>query len=123
MADELTHFVALVVPASLRAEANLLACALGYDTLPGSRFSIALAHDGASEVTHYGFASEVTSAFVDLIASVAHGDLPPIAWGDYGLTVGDVGEIIQNLYYDKRHVDEAAGFYAEFLRVNGFVEV
>lgn len=123
MADELTHHVALAVPSEWREKANLLACALGYDVLPGSRFSIALAKDGAVAATHYCFASEVTQEFVNIIASVAHGDLPPLTWEDYGLAAEDVSQIVQNLYYDKQPVDGAAGFYAEFLRVNGFVEI
>ncbi len=125
MAAEAAYSVALAVPAEWREKANALGCALGYDTMPGNLFSRALSKDGSGSVsvTHYAFASGVTQAFIDVMDGVATGQLPPTAWGDYGLTVEDILEIVQNLHYDKHPVEDIGWHYAEFLRVNDFVEV
>lgn len=120
---ENTHSVALAVPAEWRDKANALGCALGYDTMPGSLFSRALGKDGSVTPTHYAFTSGVTQGFIDIMGGVATGQLPPIAWGDFGLTEDDVLEIVQNLYYDKRPVEDIGWHYRAFLRVNGFTEV
>ena len=82
----------LVVPASLRADANRLAAALGYQPLdaePGT-FSMDMG-------THYGASFWGSTSFRDLLAAGKGGTLPQVVWADYGLTRARVAAVLAGI--------------------------
>lgn len=86
--------LALVVPTALCEKANLLACALGHDTMPGNTFSVGLSPDGSEPATHWGCHSWVQQSFVATLAGAAQGQLPAVDWGEFGLTEKDVWAVL-----------------------------
>lgn len=89
--------LALMVPNTLREQANLLACALGHDSLPGNTFSVGLSPDGTQPATHWVCHSWVQESFVATLAGAAKGNLPSVAWEDFGLREADVWEVFAGL--------------------------
>ena len=90
-----TYSITLIALAADRADANLLACALGYDALPGSTFTVPLAPEGAQNATHYGEHTWATEEFSAMLGAAAGGALPAIQWADYGLTAERVAALMQ----------------------------
>lgn len=65
--------VVLIVPATLREKANLLACALGHDQMPGNTFAVPLSADGADPASHYGCHTWAQESFVQMFQAAAQG--------------------------------------------------
>jgi hypothetical protein len=117
------YSVVLICPAINRDHANLLACALGHDVLPGNTFSAPLSASGEAPATHYGCRATAQQPFVDLFHGAAQGVLPPIPWGDYGLTEAQVAALLPALIFDARPAAEAAGHYDEVIAGLGLARV
>lgn len=86
------YSVVLVIPGSLREDANQLARALGHDDspAPGQTFGTAFSEDGEPPATHWATRTQSQQGFVDLLAEAAQGQFPAApqaggAWSDYGL--------------------------------------
>lgn len=91
------YSLALMVPDALREKANLLACALGHDALPGNTFSVGLSADGTEPATHWGCHSWVQQSFVETLAGATQGQLPGVPWADFGLTLEDVWAVLASM--------------------------
>jgi hypothetical protein len=117
------YSVVLICPAANRDQANLLACALGHDVLPGNTFSAPLSATGEAPATHYGCRATAQQAFVDLFHGAAQGQLPPIPWEDYGLTEADVFALLPLLTFDARPSTDASGHYDEVIAGIGLARV
>jgi hypothetical protein len=122
----MTNSVVLIVPAALQDQANRLACAVGYDAapLPGDTFSRPLSSDGSTLTTHYGCHTWADAAFLGLLQNAAQGQLPPVAWTDYGLSANDVAGVMSALIVSVR--DMAAvpvEHWNDVLATNGLVAV
>lgn len=89
--------LALMVPDALKAKANLLACALGHDALPGNTYSVPLSADGSEPATHWACHAWVQQSLVEMLSGAGQGVLPPIPWEDYGLTEADVYAVLAAL--------------------------
>lgn len=83
----------LMVPDALREKGNLLACALGHDSLPGNTFSVGLSADGSEPATHWACHTWVQLSFVETLAGAGQGQLPSIPWNEFGLTEPEVWSI------------------------------
>jgi hypothetical protein len=106
-----TYSVVLICPAAMQAQANFLACALEHDTLPGNTFSVALSADGLEPATYYGCHTTAQQSFIDLFTGAAQGDLPPVAWEDYGLTIQDVAALLPALIFAPADLNERDGHF------------
>lgn len=109
----------MVVPADQQDKANLLACALGYDVLPGRTFSVPLSATGKVPATHYGCRSAAKQEFIDMLAAAGNGTLPEIQWADYGLTVDDIAPVLAAVVVDARPSDQADGHFQDVLATQG----
>lgn len=90
--------VVLIVPIERQDAANLLACALGYDELPGHTFGRPLSATGAAPATHLGCHTWAEQALLDMLTAFAtDGTLPPGAWADVGLTESEARDVITAL--------------------------
>jgi hypothetical protein len=105
------YSVVILCPAALQADGNLLACALGHDTLPGSTFSVPVSTDGAEPVAYYGCRTDAQQSFVDVFGAAAQGALPPIVWEDFGLTLERVAALLPVLIFDAVFVNERDGHF------------
>ena len=90
------YSVSLIIPAANQLAANKLACALGFDVLPGNTFSVPLSSDGEN-VTHYGAHTYAEQSFVDMLNSAKAGILPPVLWTDYELDEAKAGAAVAAL--------------------------
>ena len=93
----------LVVPAALRADANRLAAALGYQPLdaePGT-FSIDMG-------THYGASFWGSASFRDLLTAGKAGTFPSVPWADFGLTQARVAAVMAGIDAEVLVRDEMA---------------
>ncbi len=88
--------LSILVPAAFRDAANLLSCALGYDTNPGSTYSVKLSSTGSGEPTHYGAHTWATDAFVDLLTSALAGNAPPVD----GIDPATVSAVVGSLQFE-----------------------
>jgi hypothetical protein len=112
----------LVVPAALRADANRLAAALGYQPLdaePGT-FSIDMG-------THYGASFWGSASFRDLLTAGKAGTLPQVVWADFGLTRARVAAVLAGI--DDEVLDRgtmvasAYGEWDRFTKARGLTRV
>jgi hypothetical protein len=115
--------VVLICAASVQAKANLLACALGHDVLPGSTYSVPLSSGEPSSVTHYGCRTGAQQTFVDILLGASTGTLPDIPWEDFGLTVEDVWTVLAGLMFDIRGAEELTTHFDAVLAENGLTRI
>lgn len=111
--------IVMIVPAALQDTANRLSCALGHDMLPGNTFSVPLSADGSEPATHYGCRTAAKQEFVDILTSAGTGDLPDIAWADFGLTVEDIAPVLAALIVDVRPAELASGHFDDVAEYSG----
>ena len=84
-----------VIPATLLDKANALACALGYDEMPGNTFSIPLAPNAAAAPTHYAFNTVAMQSFVDDWQAASQGTFPAgTDLAAFGLTTQDASDVV-----------------------------
>lgn len=83
----------LIVPETLRADANALGSALGYGP---ETYTVPLSADGQT-VTHWGAHAWVQPAFVAVVIDAAGGALPPVDWSTHGLTEVRVARVLAAL--------------------------
>jgi hypothetical protein len=112
-----------IVPAAQQDAANRLACALGYDVLPGNTFSVPLSSTGAAPATHYGCRSLAKQEFLDVLGAAAQGQLPPIDWSEYGITETDISAVLASLFIDRRPADQSEGHAETVLAAQGLAVV
>ena len=113
-----------MVPAALRDNANALACALGYDEMPGNTFSIPLAPTSVAAPTHYGFNTVATQAFVDDWTAVKGGNFPQsIDLAAVGLTVGEANAVAAAMMTDfpARSMPDTNDVFNAMASANGVV--
>lgn len=108
--------VSLAVSAAVKADANRLAVAMGWDTAPGATFSVPLSAAGSLPATHWACHTWAGDEFVSTLTAAAGGALPAIPWADFGLTEGKVTDVLAALL--SRVQTGAVGFEA-FLTANG----
>lgn len=90
--------VVLIVPVAKQADANLLACAFGYDELPGHTFERELSATGEAPITHYGAHTWANAQFTSMLEAFnVDGSLPPIPWADFGLTEPRASAVVSAL--------------------------
>ena len=87
------HSTVLIVHTALLSKANALGDALGHG--PES-YTIPLSDDGET-VTHFGAHTYATEAFFATVGGAMGGSLPPVDWSTYGITAGDVVEVLASL--------------------------
>lgn len=117
------YSVVLICPAANREQANLLACALGHDVLPGNTFVAPLSATGEAPATHFGCRATAQQTFVDLFVGASQGVLPAIPWADYGLTEADVFALLPLLVFDARAASDATGHYDAVIAAHGWQRV
>jgi hypothetical protein len=117
------YSVVLICPADLREQGNLLACAFGHDVLPGQTFSVAVSAGGGEPATHYGCRAIAQQSFIDLFTGAAQGQLPPIPWGDFGLTEADVLALLPALIFDARPAAQSEGQFDDVCTANGLARL
>ena len=89
------YSVVLIVPAALQQAANRVSWALGFQGETDETYAVPL---GVGQtVTHYGAHTFADEPFIEMLTGAAQGQLPPISWGDYGLTLADVQAVISGL--------------------------
>lgn len=95
----MTASVVMLMPDALRDKANRLGCALGHDAspLPGNTFLRGLSADGSEPATHWGCHTWADQSFLGVLGAAQQGALPPVAWGDFGLTSQDVADVVAAL--------------------------
>jgi hypothetical protein len=118
-----TLSIVMLIPADLQDTGNKLACALGYDFLPGNTFSVPLSADGSEPVTHYGCRTAGKQEFVDMLTAAGQGELPDVAWADFGLAVEDVAPVLAALAMDVRASDQMSGHFEAVIAANGLARV
>ena len=86
------HSTVLIIPAALKADANLLGAALGYG--PES-YTVPIPSDG--KPTHWGGHVWASAEFFKLISIARGGSLPPLDWAAHKLTAARVRAVIAAL--------------------------
>lgn len=104
--------VVLIIPVALREKANLLACALGHDVLPGNTFAVPLSATGAEPASHFGCHTWAQTSFVEMFQAAAQGHLPEIDWSEFGLTLEDVQAIVAALIVSAETTSDGASHFA-----------
>ena len=118
-----TLSIVMIVPADLREKANRLSCALDHDVLPVDTFSVPLSATGAEPATHYGCRTAAQQSFVDLLTAAGQGELPDVAWADYGLTEADIPTVLAALIIDVKPASEAQGHFGTVIGARGLVRM
>lgn len=115
--------VVLIIPVALRDKANLLACALGHDVLPGNTFAVPLSADGAEPASHFGCHTWAQASFVEMFQAAAQGSLPDIDWSEFGLTLEDVESIVAVLIVSAETTSDGAVHFAAVADAQGVERV
>lgn len=114
----------LIVPAALREAANRLSCALGYDEMPGSTYSVPLSINGQEPASHFGCRSQAKQEFVDILGAAGQGVLPgDLDLTTFDLTPADVRAIVAALICDVRPAEAMAGHFDAVAEAHGLVRV
>lgn len=115
--------VVLIIPAALREKANLLACALGHDQVPGRTFDVQLSADGAEPASHYGCHTWAQTSFVQMFEAAKQGALPDIEWSEFSLSVEDVQEVVAELIVSAEIGSDGAAHFAQVLAAQGLAKL
>lgn len=87
--------IVMLIPAGHKAAADALAIALGHAAPGDESFTVPV--PDAEAPTHYVAHARVKEAFLQTIAAAGSGVLPPVPWGDFGLSVADVQAVVSAL--------------------------
>lgn len=120
-----TYAIALAIPAALRADANALAWALGWQEQDGNTFSVPLSVGGAEPATHYGTVTVARPSFVATLTEPAD-TLAATDWPAYGLTAERVQAVLAGLLSDVRLRSagvEGGEQWAQFLTAQGLERI
>ena len=96
----------MIAPDATKDGANAVAEALGHGP---NNFSATLSNDGQT-VTHYGCRTQAQQSFVDLLAGMGQGEMPPIE----GVDPQVIAAILASLIID---ISEGEDGHSHFLRV------
>ena len=114
----------LIVPATLREQADRLSCALGYDKLPGNTYSVPLSAGGREPATHYGCRSQAKQEFIDILSAAAEGVVPEeLDLAAFGLSTADVAAIVAALIRDVRPADQMTGHFDAVTQAHDLMRV
>lgn len=103
----MSRSLALIIPADLKAKADLVSVALGHAPAGEETYSVALSASGNAPATHYGCHTRADETFIAVIeAARSGGPLPPARWGAVGLTDDDVRAVCGALLWRDRSLDE-----------------
>lgn len=102
--------VVLIVPSSLRDQANMLGQAMGWG--PGN-YSVALYQDITLPASHYGLHAWAQQEFIDILGGVAQGVVPPVA----GLAPQEVVGVVSSLVVSIR--PDASGHWQDVIEAHG----
>lgn len=112
MTDTLwTYSIVMIAPAATKDGANAIAEALGHGP---NNFSATLSNDGQS-ITHYGCRTQAQQSFVDLLAGMGQGEMPPIEGVDPKL----IETILTSLIIDIQDGADGATHFNQVLEANG----
>jgi hypothetical protein len=106
-----TYSIVMIAPAATKDGANAIAEALGHGP---NNFSATLSNDEQS-VTHYGCRTQAQQSFVDLLAGMGQGQMPPIDGVDPKL----IETILTSLIIDIQDGVDGATHFNQVLEVNG----
>ena len=106
-----TYSIVMIAPAATRDGANAVAEALGHGP---NNFSATLSNDGQS-ITHYGCRTQAQQSFVDLLAGMGQGQMPPIDGVDPQL----IETILTSLVIDIQNGADGATHFNQVLADNG----
>jgi len=87
----------LIVPASLRAEANMLGEAMGWGP---NNYSVPLSATGAEPASHFGLHAWAEQSFVDLMRGLGQGIVPPVQGMTPAQVVGVVSALVTSIRLD-----------------------
>jgi hypothetical protein len=106
-----TYSIVMIAPASTKDGADAIAEALGHGP---NNFSATLSADGQT-VTHYGCRTQAQQSFVDLLAGMGQGEMPPIE----GVTPKLIETILTSLIIDIQDGADGAAHFNAVLEANG----
>jgi hypothetical protein len=106
-----TYSIVMIAPAATKDGANVIAEALGHGP---NNFSAMLSADGQT-VTHYGCRTQAQQSFVDLLAGMGQGELPPIEGADPRV----IEAILASLIIDIQDGADGAAHFNAVLEANG----
>jgi hypothetical protein len=106
-----TYSIVMIAPAATKDGANAIAEALGHGP---NNFSATLSSDGKS-ITHYGCRTQAQQSFVDLLAGMGQGQLPPIEGADPQI----IGAILASLIIDISENEDGFSHFNRVIEANG----
>lgn len=107
------YSVVILVPASLRDNANLVAEKMGHGP---NNFSVGLSADGSAP-TWYGCRTQAKQDFVDMLLSAKNGQIPEISDVDPQI----VGEVLVAMVVDISEVLDGYAHAVQVFETNGLV--
>jgi len=105
------YSIVMIAPTYTRDGANAIAEALGHGP---DNFSATLSNDGQT-VTHYGCRTQAQQSFVDLLAGMGQGEMPPIEGADPQV----IADILASLIIDVQDGADGATHFNQVLTDNG----
>ena len=106
-----TYSIVMIAPAATKDGANAIAEALGHGP---NNFSATLSNDGQT-ITHYGCRTQAQQSFVDLLAGMGQGEMPPIEGADPQV----IAAILSSLIIDIVEGGDGAAHFNAVLEANG----
>ena len=103
----------LIIPASLRDQANALGEAMGWGP---DNYSVPLSASGSEPPTHFGLHAWAQPSFAAMLAGVAQGDVPEVP----GLSAAQVAEVVGALIVS---FAEIAGWHWERVLADNGLQV
>lgn len=104
------HSAVLIVPLAQHALADQLGEAMGWGP---NNYSVPLSTSGSEPATHFGLHAWVTQDFVEMMAAVGSGNVPPVP----GMTPAEVVEVTSALIVSIQ--TDSTGHWAGVLAENG----
>jgi hypothetical protein len=111
MQTEWKYSIVMIAPATTKDGANAVAEALGHGP---NNFSATLSSDGQT-VTHYGCRTQAQQSFVDLLAGMGQGEMPPIEGADPQV----IGAILGSLIIDISENEDGFNHFNRVIEANG----
>jgi hypothetical protein len=105
------YSIVMIAPAATRDGANAVAEALGHGP---NNFKATLSADGQT-ITHYGCRTQAQQSFVDLLAGMSQGEMPPIE----GVDPQVIGAILGSLIIDISENEDGFNHFNRVLAANG----
>jgi hypothetical protein len=111
MQTDWKYSIVMIAPTYTRDGANAVAEALGHGP---NNFSATLSADGKT-VTHYGCRTQAQQSFVELLAGMGQGKLPPIEGADPQI----IGAILGSLIIDISENEDGFSHFNRVIEANG----